>query len=397
MISVDEARQIIQQHTPHGNLITLDLDHATGYAVAHDIFATIAFPSFRQSAMDGYALRFDDLSAFTTLQVTHEIQAGQTESINHLDPGATVRIFTGARVPDDADTVVMQEQVERDGNHIRIRNTDLTRSANIRPIGSQTRKGECVLEKGSPLNAATAALLAGLGITTIDVLQQPRCSILTTGRELVQPGLPLAEGQIYESNSFALQAALRPVQSGPVPTQWVDDDLAQTREAIARALATHDILLITGGVSVGEYDFVSTALQQLGVQQLFHKVKQKPGKPLYFGKKDNTLVFGLPGNPGSVLTCFYEYVLPCIRSYMGFARPALLTLSLPLCDSYHKKSGLTHFLKGKITPAGVALPAHQESYKMNAFALADCLVVVPEDSTGLDAGDPAEIHLLNCY
>jgi molybdopterin molybdotransferase len=394
MISVDEAKQLVQQHTKPGNTIVLDLYDTCGYAAAKEISSPIDFPSFRQSAMDGYAFRFDDLKETSTLFVEQEIQAGNNIENIRLKKGEAIRIFTGAQLPDEADTVVMQEHVERNGNEIRILNTNLTKRSNIRPVASQTKAGDCILQKGKPITAGAAGLLAGLGMSKMEVIEKPRCVILTTGKELVKPGSPLQEGQIYESNSFALVMALKQLHIEANEILWVDDDEEKTSKSIEQALDKADILLITGGVSVGEYDFVSQALATNDVLEIFHTVRQKPGKPLYFGTKGNKSIFGLPGNPGSVLTCFYEYVVACLRTKMGFTETDLLTLRLPLLHDFEKKAGLTHFLKGKIKTDGVEVLDHQESYKMSAFAEADCLIAVDEEISMIRMGEWVFVHLL---
>lgn len=395
MISVEEARKLIQEHSTVTGIISVDVYQSSGYALAEDILAPMDFPSFRQSAMDGYAFRFDDWNGDNQLQVTHEIQAGSLSHIEVLNRGEAVRIFTGAKVPQDADTVVMQEHVERQDTQIIINNPDLKQYSNIRPIASQTKKGDTILRQGDRLTPGAAALIAGLGINSIKVFQKPRCTILTTGKELVKAGTNLMEGQIYESNSYSLVAGLKQLHIDHVEIISVDDDIQVLQQAIDQALSNTDILLITGGVSVGEYDFVSEASAQNGITKVFHNVKQKPGKPLFFGIKDHKTIFGLPGNPGSVLTCFYEYVLPCIRARMGFSNPLLPAFYLPLQHDFQKKAGLTHFLKGKITAQGVELLDHQESYKMNGFAMADCLIELNEECTEITQGDLVNVHLLN--
>jgi molybdopterin molybdotransferase len=395
MISVNEAKKIIRAHTIQGAIQTIDLAGSSGYVLAEDMISPIHFPSFRQSAMDGYAFRFDDWAQQNVLTVEQELQAGDTKSIQSLKKGEAIRIFTGAKVPDDADTVVMQEHVERNGIHLNIKNPHLLKHANIRAVASQTTKGACILKQGSLITPGAAALLAGLGIHRLPVYTKPRCSILTTGKELVAPGHELQEGQIYESNSFALQNALQQMQISLDEICWVDDKREAIETAIQNALLKTDVLLITGGVSVGDYDFVSEALEKNGAEKLFHTVKQKPGKPLYVGKKQNKMIFGLPGNPGSVLTCFYEYVLPCLRQMMGYENGELLSLKLPLLDPISKKAGLTHFVKACIQSNGVAILDHQESYKMNAFAQADCLVMLDEETSDVQAGTLVNVHLLN--
>lgn len=395
MISVEEARKLIQEHSSAIGIISVDVYQCEGYALAADILAPMDFPSFRQSAMDGYAFRFDDWKKNNLLLVTHEIQAGSIDHAEPLKHDEAVRIFTGAKVPVDADTVVMQEHVEHLNSQITITNPDLKQFSNIRPVASQTKKGDLILKQGEQVTPGAAALIAGLGMASLRVYQKPTCTILTTGKELVKAGNNLLDGQIYESNSYSLVAGLKQLHIDQIRIMTVDDDMQILQKTIQDALSNTDILLITGGVSVGDYDFVSEALTQNGVKKVFHKVKQKPGKPLYFGIKDHKIIFGLPGNPGSVLTCFYEYVIPCIRTILGFTNPHLRSFSLPLTHDIETKPGLTHFLKGKTTIQGVEVLDHQESYKMNAFAIADCLIEVNEECSELKRGDLVKVHLLN--
>jgi molybdopterin molybdotransferase len=401
MISVNEAYQLIQANTPKGSTINLDLYEAFGYAVANNIFSSIDFPSFKQSAMDGYAFRFDDWNNENNLIVEQEIQAGNENEILACKKGEAIRIFTGAKVPDKTDTVVMQEHTSRIENTITITNHQLIKGSNIRPIASQTKKGDLILTQGSVITPAVAGLLAGIGISQVEVYTKPKCIILNTGKELIKPGQAIHGGQIYESNSYALTLGLKQVNIDVDEVIQVDDDEAQIKHSIQEALERADILLITGGISVGDYDYVSEALDKNGVVRIFHHVKQKPGKPLYFGKKvsDSSekldkIIFGLPGNPGSVLTCFYEYVVPCLRMMMGYLNPEQLSVQLPMLNPYDKKPGLTHFLKGKIHHNGVEVLDHQESYKMNAFAIADCLVIINEETESIKESELVTIRFL---
>ena len=394
MISVAQAKHLIDQNTSFTQTSVVDLYQAYGLANANDIPSPIDFPSFRQSAMDGYAIRFEDWNQINTFFVEQEIQAGNNAENICLNKGEAIRIFTGAHIPDDADTVVMQEHCTRIENHIQITNTNLTQGINVRDIGSQTKKGELVLTKGSTINAGTAGLLAGLGIHQIEVFQKPSCIILTTGKELKKPGDELMNGQIYESNSYALYHGLTQLQINQIEIVSVDDDLDSISKAIHQALHQADILLITGGVSVGDYDFVAEALENNQVEKIFHRVTQKPGKPLYFGKKNNKIIFGLPGNPGSVLTCFYQYVIPCIRKMMGHRSTENRSIQLPLLNSLNKKKGLTHFIKGKFNAEGVEVLDHQESYKLTAFAEANCLIQIDEEIESVNIGELVKVHLL---
>jgi molybdopterin molybdotransferase len=184
------------------------------------------------------------------------------------------------------------------------------------------------------------------------------------------------------------------MQISPVSFLAVEDDFDKLLHTIAQALSSADMVLLTGGVSVGNYDYVANALEVCGVTPVFHKLKQKPGKPLYFGTRDQQLVFGLPGNPSSVLTCFYEYVYPCIREQMGYAQTTLSAIQVPLLNDFSKRPGLTHFLKGYLNEEGVKILQAQESYRMQSFAVCNCLIVLPEEVMELQKGQLVEVHLL---
>jgi molybdopterin molybdotransferase len=393
MIDVKDAKNQIQVGTATLTSKNLLLRDCLGFALAENVYSPIDFPQFEQSAMDGYGIFFEDHQPNDFFVLTGEEQAGNTVIRNKVSKGECIRIFTGAKIPEGVNTVVQQEWVVKEKNGIRIQHP-VKYGQNIRSVGSQTRKGQLVLPHGSSLSAAAIGLLAGLGIHTLNVVMKPRIVIINTGKELVQPGNQILSGQIYESNSFALNQALMQMHIQPVKIVQVDDNEEELAVAIQEALQCCDLLLLTGGVSVGDYDFVIPALQVNGVQQFFHKIKQKPGKPLYFGKKEEKLIFGLPGNPASVLTCFYQYVYPCIRKMTGFLQTGLPQLMLPILSNFEKKPGLTHFLKGRLHDNGVEILDHQESYKMNSFAVADVLIEIDEQVTELKINDPVKVYLL---
>ena len=286
----------------------------------------------------------------------------------------------------------MQEHVTLKDNCIHIENAQLIRGANVRCLGSQTQKGELALDKGQLLTAPALSFLAGIGIQKVDVFSKPLISIIITGKELIPPGGEMTEGKIYESNSFGLIAALQTLDITPVAVEVVDDVEEEIIKAITKQLNV-DILILTGGVSVGDYDFVPKTLERSGVRNIFHKVKQKPGKPFYFGVHEQTLVFGLPGNPASVLTCFYEYVVPAIDYFTK--REYLKRTKMVLANNYKKKAGLTHFLKGKINSGEVNILNHQESYMMNSFAVADCLIELEEEKEDFRKGEIVNALLIH--
>jgi len=235
--------------------------------------------------------------------------------------------------------------------------------------------------------------LAGLGVTEVKVWAQPKVFRLVTGNELAPPGTPLLHGQVYESNSFALIAALHAMNIQPTAVHRCKDDEQLITAHLAQGIEQCDLVIVTGGISVGDYDLVKKSMDHCGVETVFYKVKQKPGKPLFFGKKNHVLLFGLPGNPAAVLTCFYEYIAPAIEKMTGKTGPSQRLTHKTLAESFTKRAGLTYFLKGKIQGSEV-LPLHaQESYQMSSFALADCLIVLEEDKTICDQGETVEVHL----
>lgn len=390
MITVAEAKYIISKSVTSLNPVTLPLLNASGKVLATDVFATIDIPAFPQSAMDGYAFAFDDLKK--ELIIDGEMAAGSSSAIE-VAAGKAIRIFTGAPVPAGADTVVMQEKVRTENAVLIIEDDKLQRSSNVRPIGSEIKAGELALQKGSLLTAAAIGFLAGIGITEVAVIPDPFISIILTGNELQEPGKALMYGQVYESNSFGLTAALKSLHLPVHRVYKAEDDADILTAILQQALEQSDLVLLTGGVSVGDYDFVLQAANKCGVQQQFHKVKQRPGKPLFFGTKNEKVVFGLPGNPSSVLTCFYEYVTEAL-TILTKRSLQLKEVQTVLANGCKKAPGLTHFQKAYYDGQTVLPLTAQESYKLNSFATANCLLMLDGDKEEYASGDNVAIHLL---
>lgn len=392
MISVSEAREIIQQYGAALQPLSMKLQDAVGCRLAVDIFSSLDIPAYPQSSMDGYAFSFADWQNNTRLQIKGEMAAGSSDQFK-IDPGAAIRIFTGAAVPPGADTVVMQEKITVINGVLQIQDEQLKKGANVRLKGSEIKAGELALSAGMTLTPAAIGFLAAMGITELLVFPPPVITIIITGNELQTPGHELSYGQVYDSNSFALTAALQQCGVKQVQLVQVSDELEKLTHQLKQALEQSDIVLLTGGVSVGDYDFVVAAAQRCGISTRFHKLKQRPGKPLFFGTKESKLIFGLPGNPSSVLTCFYMYVLPVVNKMIN-GKNGLLIKQVPLSSAYQKTAGLTHFLKGyfdghTVTPLGA-----QESYRMRSFAGANCLIELDEAVTDCDQGTMVAVHLL---
>ncbi len=393
MISVSEARAIIQQHIVTLPPVARMLPDVLGYTIAADVFANVDIPAYPQSSMDGYAFSYTDWQQNKSLQIGGEMAAGTKESIT-LSSNTAVRIFTGAPVPPGADTVVMQEKVVAEKGILTIQDDQLQTGANVRPKGSEIKVGELALPSGTLLAPAAIGFLAGIGVTEVMVYPSPVVTIIITGNELQTPGQPLQYGQVYDANSFALSAVLQQYGIQQIEVISVPDEIERLNEALSQALQKSDLVLLTGGVSVGDYDFVTRSAKHCGINTQFHKLKQRPGKPLFFGTKGRQMIFGLPGNPSSVLTCFYMYVLPVIMG-MKKTGTGLIQQQVPLSQSYHKTTQLTHFLKGRYDGQTAAPLGAQESYRMRSFAGANCLIEIEEKAERVEQGSLVTIHLLS--
>jgi molybdopterin molybdotransferase len=257
----------------------------------------------------------------------------------------------------------------------------------VREVGAHIKEGELVLLKGQRITAAMVGLLSGLGISEVEAIQRPSVAIVTTGSEVIEPGTPLSDGKIYDSNKAVLSAILKEHGISPVSATHVPDNPDRILAEIEKGLETCDLLILTGGVSVGCYDHVVPMLEKAGVAKIFHGVKQKPGKPLYFGKKGSKLVFGLPGNPVSTLVCFHLYLSSVLQSKTP------LFLQLPLAGRFHKKAGLTHFLRGCINGHQVEILPGQDSYMLHTFTKANCLVTIPEAVETVNTGELVDVSI----
>jgi len=398
MISIKEAKAMLFEQVesmPKKN-IKLNITSVFGKILAEDLAAKCDSPPFHQSAMDGYALTVENIHSLNniTLLPGIEVTAGDTKNLK-LNLNTAVRIFTGARVPANCNLVIPQEYVQISAdNKLELSSTTFSVNDNIRPKGSQFTKGEVVLEKGCTMNAAKIAIAITAGYSQLKVLTAPKIHIIVTGNELALPGSTLKSGQIYESNSLMVAALLAEHTIEVTGITYAKDSLKQLENHFKKAFQKADIVLVSGGISVGKYDLVQEALTNLKTQKIFYKIKQKPGKPLYFGRKKNQFVFGLPGNPAATLTCLYEYVLPFIKSLSGLTTVNSLPKKAKLNNDYNKKAGLTHFLKAFVDDSGITILPDQESYKLTSFAQANCLAIIPEDCTEMKTGDLVEYHAI---
>ncbi len=390
MISIEEAITSIKNNSkPLLKTTTKLVERAGGYVLSQDVFSPINMPPFRQSAMDGYALRLHDK---LTYNVVGEVKAGDPHQ-PHLKNGEAVRIFTGAAVPNTATAVVIQEKVTTTATKIITEGKPLP-NQNIRPLGEQVKKGALALAKGTKITPAVAGYLLSLGITEVEVFKKPSIAIVSTGNELVEPGTLLTHGKIYESNSKMLLSVLYSLNFYEVSIHKIGDDYHKTVLVLKTLINTKDLVIITGGISVGDYDFVGKALNELEVKQLFYKVKQKPGKPMFYGKKEDTSIFALPGNPAAALSCFYVYVYIALQKMMDRKPIELPRIKAKSTSNFEKKRGRPQFLKAIYNKGKVEILEGQNSSMLQTFALSNALAFVPEAITNININDMVDVILL---
>ena len=389
MVSVQDAFSILQNNLPALQQVEFPLIQAQKHVLASAVFSPINMPPFRQSAMDGYALcLFEGLE----YEIIGEIKAGDSHLVELL-PGQAIKIFTGAAVPDSAQAVIQIEKVsEKDGRLFL--QEPVKPETNVRPVGEQISVGELALEKGTLLNAAAIGFLAGLGFTSAKVFQKPNVGIVVTGNELTKPGEPLEYGKVYESNGIMLATALKEAYFEKVTLYEVNDDFENTKNKLAEALSENEVVLVSGGISVGDYDFVARALKELEVETLFYKVNQKPGKPLFAGKSKDKIIFALPGNPAAALTCFYVYVVPTLFILSGKAPNYSQSRLISIAHDYSVRNTRSQFLKANIVDDEANVLSHQASSMLNSFAVSNGLVFVPDGIYELKKGDKVEVYLL---
>lgn len=374
------------------------LAEALNRFAATPLLAVLPLPGFSNSAMDGYALQAADSRKPEPLRVTGEQPAGVRHDLK-VGPGEAVRIFTGAPLPAGANAVIMQEDVKKvDGGAKIICNEPVVPNENIRAMGCDIRVGQRVLSPGDRLTAARIGILAAQGLSSFEVTGTPRVAIVTTGDELAQPGSLLKPGEIYNSNGAMLQAMLAGLGIGDVSTQHIADDYIRTADALRVLMDSHDFIILCGGVSVGDHDFVRPALQALRVKPGFWRVKIKPGKPLLFTeapRRDGSscIIFGLPGNPVSAFVTFMLFARPALLKAMGAGDTEL---KLPhargrLSSSLTNGSNRPHFVRGFFDGESFTPQGGQRSHELLGLGNSNAFLRM-EPASALDAG--AEVTAL---
>ncbi len=388
LLTLEEAQVLVLERVRPLAAEPVPIGQAIRRVVAEDVQARVDLPPFASSAMDGFAVRSADLPG--TLRIVGESAAGRPYE-GQLEPGSAVSISTGAVVPADADAVVPVERVVRSVNTVEISEVAPT-GAHVRPRGGDVTTGEVVMQAGEVLTPARLAAVAAAGVAAVECRRRPRVGILATGSELVAPGEPLRAGQIYETNGLMLDAALSGAGAEIVTEPAAADDEAVLREALERGLAC-DVLVTSGGVSVGEHDLVRAVERALGVEEVFWRVSIKPGKPVSFGVRGGTLVFGLPGNPVSALVGCELFVKPALRALQGVVEPLPRFETGRLAIGLRRNAERDEFVRARVrTDANevVLEPiVGQESHMIVRSSAAAALVHVPRGNGELAAGTAA--------
>ena len=396
MQSVEQARaRIMALVTPLATRERLTVRAAMGRVLAEDIISSVNVPPYANSAMDGYALRGADLAGdTTTLYVIGTALAGIPYN-GIVEPSTCVRIMTGAVLPDEADTVLMQEQVQRSGEEIIVQGTHNV-GENVRHIGEDIAFGSVVLAAGRRLMPSDLGQIASLGVGEVSVYRRLRVAFFSTGDELRSIGEPLAAGQIYDSNRYTLYGMLTRLGAEVIDMGVIPDQRLRIEAAFQDAVQAADVVITSGGVSVGEADYVKETLDRLGNVD-FWKIAMKPGKPLAFGKVQQALFFGLPGNPVSVMATFYQFVQPALRHLMGEPAAATLTIKVPCAQALKKRPGRTDFQRGLLVRnAGGELVVDstglQGSHVLSSMSRANCFIVLPAECGDVPAGTLVEVQ-----
>jgi molybdopterin molybdotransferase len=402
MISFEDALSLVLSHARPLATVSVPIAQCYGHCLAEPVAARMDLPPFDNSAMDGFGVKLADVAgaseeAPARLRLAAVVRAGD-EAGRELLPGTAVKVLTGAPIPSGVEAVVMREYCREEGGEVLV-----ARSAkpgeNIRRRGEEFHQGDSVMKAGLRLNPAGVGLLATLGCTEAPVHRKPKVAVIVTGSELVAPGGELRPGQIYDSNSYILAAALRAMGIDDCRLASTEDTPQAIRAEMAAALEWADVVITVGGVSVGDYDFVKEAAESLAITAHCWKVAIKPGKPFFFGTHGDRLVCGLPGNPVSALITFYTLVRPALQRLMGAAAVEPLALTATLTAPIKKKAGRVEFVRGVASLQDgklvVTPTTGQDSHMLGGFAQANCLIRFPQPAESRAAGEEITIELLD--
>jgi molybdenum cofactor synthesis domain-containing protein len=397
LIDHPEAVRLVLENTPRLPVARVPLVEAQGLALAEDVTARFDSPPFDNSAVDGYAVRSVDAEAGRIFRVVDEAPAGRPAR-KRVGEGEAIKIFTGGVIPEDADAVVMVENTSGWGEEFELKKA-ATSGNNLRAAAEDVREGEVILRAGAEIGAPEIALAATQGYDELPVHRRPKVVVLSTGTELVEPGTrELSPGEIFDSNSFALLAQSREAGAEARRVAASSDDADVLRVAMEEALMSADVVITSGGVSVGEKDLVKGTLLSLGVEQVFWGIKLKPGKPVFFGTREDARFFGLPGNPVSAMVCFELFVRPALMKMMGREDKHRPHIEVYFNEDVENKLGRMHAMRVTLTRTEKGWKADsvgaQGSGLVSSLTKADALALIGPESEGVRAGDPVEAIVL---
>ena len=393
-ISLEQALNILMDHVTHGKTERKTLEDCLGLVLSEDVYALLDMPPFSRSAQDGYALCSKDSIGATgenpvKLKVTGKIYAG-----DHLDvqvrPGEAVRIMTGAMIPDGADCVLRQEDTDEGEDVVQIYK-EVESGCSICFKGEEYKKGQTLLHAGTKIDAAALAVASGNGIMELPVYERVKAAVVSSGSEVVEPGTPLTPGKIYNTNTIYMKARLSQLGARVMMTRTVGDDLEVMAEALKEAADQAELVVTTGGVSVGQKDLTEEALLSIGAKILFHGIAIKPGMPTLAAEKDGVLFIGLSGNPFSAAIPFEMFVREILSLKMGDPDLKLRRETLTAVTGFSKNSRRRRFLRGKAEGKEVWLPDQQANGQMRSMVGCNCLIEIPAGSGPVKAGDKVEV------
>lgn len=395
---VDAALQRIAQAVrPLRHVESVAIRGALGRVLAGDVAAPFDVPPHRNSARDGYALAQQSIvsdDGVITLTVVGTSWAGKPYT-DPLSAGECARIMTGAAMPPGTDVVVMQEHVEVEDNRIRF-NANSPTASHVRYPGEDFHAGDVVLTAGKLLRPADLGVLASMGLAEVKVMRRLRVAFFSTGDELKMLGEPLGLGDIYDSNRYCLHGMLRRLGVEMIDLGVIPDTRDEVRRAFTEASEEADVVISTGGASVGEADYIAEVLEEMGSVN-FWKISMKPGRPLTFGHLGDALFFGLPGNPVSVMVTFYQFVQPALRQMRGESSTFANRMRVPLASAIKKQPGRVEFQRGLLSvdstgQTHVTSTGAQGSHILNSMSNANCFIILPLESTGAEAGELVEVE-----
>ncbi|MCV4230431.1 molybdopterin molybdotransferase MoeA [Virgibacillus sp. LDC1] len=405
-LQVADAQALAASYAGLGQEELIRLQESDGRVLASDVIAPHPFPAFARSGMDGYAVRSADLAACDLgekvwLEVVDQIPCGYVSAIP-IEQGKASRIMTGAQVPEGADAVVMLEatelRVEDDGlTHVGFKRS-IEKGKNITPLGFELQEGDLILRRGTLIGPGEISVLATFGIHQVEVYRQPVVGIFSTGTELLDITEPLEPGKIRNSNTYMLASQIREAGGVPVIMEAIPDDIELARQKVEEALQVYDIVVTTGGVSVGDYDIMGELVTSGGLDMLFNKVTMRPGSVTTAAVKEGKLLFALSGNPGACYVGFLLFVRPAIRKMLGMEQLFLTEWTAELGSDYSKVNNFTRFVRGSLEVSNgklIATPASlDESSVMITIKDSDCLIVIPPELRGAVKGQTVQVLVL---